>query len=84
MSRWVTAHPAGVLPAGMRVEVITLSLTGGRKGAGGRSHHIDAGGGDGQWLVVSYPGGAAAGQVRTVAELAGLGIDAADLEESVI
>ena len=53
-------------PAGARVDVITLTHTGT--------------GNDGQWLRVTGVHGEAKGMVRTPAELAGLGIDEAELE----
>ncbi len=60
-----TARRNGCQPAGMRVDVITLTGTG----------H----GEDGQHLRVTYPNGILAGMTRTVSGLAALGIDLADL-----
>jgi hypothetical protein len=66
------------LPAGMVVETVSRTLTGGP----GQAHSRDgATGGDGQWLRVKYPGGVVYGEVRMPDELAGLGIDLADLKE---
>jgi hypothetical protein len=69
--RWIT-------PGGVRVDVITLS--GVTKGSTRRRTTESRG--DGQWLRVCGPLGYV-GQVRTPAELAGLGVDVADLTEVV-
>jgi hypothetical protein len=93
-----TVHPRGFLPAGMTVEVIKLSLTGGaRAGRPGRDAHLS----DGTWIIVRHPNGIGAGEVRIprelaelepgdpaltefiARELAGLGIDLADLALSI-
>ena len=68
ITRWVT-------PDGGRVDVITLS---GTVPANSRLRHAGERG-DGQWLRVTGPAGNYAGQVRTPAELAGLGVDLAGL-----
>jgi hypothetical protein len=54
-------------PDGSVVEEISLTQTG--------THQ------DGKWLRVTGPTGLFVGQVRTVPELAGLGIDLAELTE---
>jgi hypothetical protein len=72
-----TTRRIGDLPKGMRVEVISLSLAGGT-GAGNR----DGGGGDGQWILVRYPDSSLQhAMVRSLGELAELGIHPEDLEE---
>jgi len=65
-SRYRTTRPNGYQPAGMRVDVITLTATGS--------------GTDGQWIRVTHPNGISAGQCRTPAGLAALGINLAALE----
>jgi hypothetical protein len=65
--RYRTEHPIGLLPAGMTVEVITL--TGAHTG------------GNGQWLLVKYPNGVRYAMVRTVEELEDLGITGENLQE---
>jgi hypothetical protein len=67
------------LPAGMVVQTVSRTLTGGP----GHAHSRDgATGGDGQRLRVKYPSGVVHGEVRMPGELAGLGIVLADLEET--
>jgi hypothetical protein len=74
------AYNGTYLPAGMVVEVIELSVTGGPKSV----HNRDGGiGGDGQWFVVSHPNGIWHGQARTVEGLARLGISIGDLVETL-
>jgi hypothetical protein len=65
-TRYRTRRPNGYQPAGMRVDVITLTATGN--------------GTDGQWIRVTHPGGILAGMTRTPAGLAALGINLADLD----
>ena len=65
MTGYRTTRRNGYQPAGMRVDVITLTGT--------------TNGEDGQQIRVTYPGGILAGTTRTVAGLAALGIDLADL-----
>jgi hypothetical protein len=59
MARYRTTRRNGYQPAGMRVDVITLTGTGR--------------GEDGQWIRVTHPNGILAGMTRTVAGLAGPG-----------
>lgn len=68
--KWSTREPEGYLPAGMRVEEVTLSLAGGR----GLNNRDGGAGGNGKWLLVKYPNGVFYGQVRTQDELRRLGI----------
>jgi hypothetical protein len=69
-ARWIT-------PDGVTVDVITLA---GTSRGGGRLRDTGARG-DGQWLRVTGSQGNYAGQVRTPAELAKLGVTLADLTE---
>lgn len=80
--RWATvervAHNGVWLPAGMRVEVVTLTGTGGPHG----EHNRDGGTkGDGQRIVVTYPNSIEYGEVRTLDGLAALGIEVSNLQE---
>lgn len=77
--RFVTTAPAGLLPAGVVIDVIEISLHG---QVTDRDAITDPRAGDGQWLRVKHPGGIHLGTVRTPAELTTrFGIDLATLEE---
>jgi hypothetical protein len=69
-ARWTT-------PDGARVDVITLAGT----SRGGDRVRDTGARGNGQWLRVTGPQGNYAGQVRTPAELAKLGVTLTDLTE---
>ena len=78
MTTWITRIPAGQYPAGMRVDVITLTGTGGAA-RGSRDSYL-GGHGDGQWIRVRWPHGAVlAAMVRSMAELGDLGIEPGNL-----
>lgn len=69
-------------PDGTTVEVITLSLT---SPGSPRNHDyrlFPEGSRDGQWLVVKNPGGTVRAYVRTVEDLADVGVGLEDLEEA--
>jgi hypothetical protein len=63
-----TVHPHGQQPAGMTVEIIRLADCGRAPDRPGRDAHLSPG----AWIIVRYPGGISAGEVRIPRELAGL------------
>ena len=65
---------------GITVEVITLSNTS-PGSPSSRDYYLMGHIADGQWLLVKYPNGVLHGMVRTVEELASLGIKLGELEE---
>jgi hypothetical protein len=79
--RWVTTQPAGYLPAGMVVDVVHLTNTGGPTDGNRDSYTGDPG--DGQWIRVRYPHSMIlAGHFPGPAEMtAELGIEPTDLKE---
>ena len=62
ITRWETTEPVGFLPAGVVIELISLSLTGGPNSSRNRDGHVDPGG-DGQWLRIRHPHGTLIGMV---------------------
>lgn len=69
--KWTTTRRNGVHPAGLRLDEVTLSHTGGpaRRGCWNQRY------GDGHWIRVRSQSGFQLGMVRTLADLPELGID---------
>lgn len=82
-ARWVTAAPSGTVPAGTRVEVITLTCAPAPAGPVRDSWQHGGQGGDGQWIRLTHPSGVHLGKFRTVEDLAtATGLDLAVLTET--
>lgn len=62
ITRWVTTEPAGQWPAGVVIDLIRLTHTGGSNDPRNRDAHVWAGG-DGEYLRVRSPNGYLLGMV---------------------
>lgn len=67
--RWITTEPAGAVPAGAVIDLITITGSGGPTDPSARDFHLDGGGGDGQWLRIRHPNGLLIGMVRADSEV---------------